>query len=73
MADFSIQLTVPDERLDEFLAALAHHFNDGQDPPQEYTPAQLRAGVKDEIKQTLIKWFREYRQFQRENDDPGIT
>lgn len=73
MADFSIQLDVDDARVNEFIAALRHHYGPVGNPPRDRTPAELKAGVKNDLREMLIGWFREYRVYQRENDDPGIT
>ena len=73
MAEFNIDLTVPDERLNEFIEALRLHYGPVGDPPRDRTAAELKAGVKADLIGMLKVWFVEYRKLQRENDDPGLT
>lgn len=73
MARFVINIDIPDERQDELIAALRHHFGQVGSPARDRTPQELLAGVKGDAVEMMKGWYREWRLYQRENDDLPIT
>jgi len=80
MADFSITLTVPDDKISEFVDALNWAWGENDNGDGTTTPktgAELRAEFKQRSENALKDVFRRYkehlRQQQAVDDDIDIT
>ena len=66
MADFSLPVTVPDDKVSEFLDALRWHYK-----MPTATPAQLRNKAAEDLRTDLIKMFKAYKRYQLEINPPS--
>lgn len=60
MADFSITITVPNEKVDDLVNAMRMHYgptNDGQ----LKTPAQIKAEFEADVKDSLREMYRNFK------------
>lgn len=78
MADFTIPLTVPDDKVNDLIDALNWSFNDGEDPVIPLTAAQLRDKLKARVQGDLERRFKEHRHYLRyiqivDSDELGVT
>lgn len=80
MADFSIPLTVPDNKTTELVDALRWKFFHASMTPEDYaqiTPAQLRARLKEQNENFLKAAFIEHKRWlasqAASNDSIDIT
>ena len=80
MADFSIQLTVPDEKVTELVDALNWSWNDGEVPDVPLTGAEIKTELKSRIEMDLQRRFKTYKNHLRyiaatnlDSDQLGIT
>ena len=69
MADFSVPVNIPDGKVTELVAALQWHWgpasDDGQGNVVQYTPAQLRAKLKESVENSLKDIFTRHKQHLR--------
>ena len=76
MADFSVALTVPDDKVTELAAALRWHWGQ-KSPGVEYTQAELRAklksSVEDSIRGIFLRHKEHLRNSQAVSGDIAIT
>lgn len=68
MADFSLPVTVPDDKVSEFLDALRWHYK-----MPSATPAQLRQKAVEDLHADLIKIFKDYKRSLPVADEINIT
>ena len=66
MTDFSIPVSIPDEKTSEFMSALRWHFK-----MATATPAELKALAAADLRADLIKIFKAYKRHQWETQPPS--
>lgn len=72
MADFTVTITVPDDKVTDLQNALRAHF--GKNPDRsDKTPAELKASFDAEVKRVLRRIYSDYIIAQRSNPDLGET
>lgn len=64
MANFSISLTVPDDKVTELVEALCWHWGQ-KSPGVEYTTAELRAKLKASVEDSLKGIFLRHKEHLR--------
>ena len=73
MATVTIAIDIPDDRQPELIAMLRDKYGPVGSPPRDRTPAELIAGIKGEIIQSLKDDYRAYIQKQRDSADIPLT
>ena len=66
MADFSLPVTVPDAKVDEFIEALRWHYQN-----DALTPAQLRDAVAVTVRNQLKGIYKDWRAYQLKINPPS--
>ena len=72
MADISIPITIPDDRMDDAVAALRYHYGkrgDGTD----YTPTELRALLKSDVETDIKDMYKRWRRETAQTDDLPLS
>jgi hypothetical protein len=64
MADFSVTLTVPNDKVNDLVAALRWHWGE-KSPGVEYTQNELRAKLKTSVESSLHDIFRRHKEHLR--------
>jgi hypothetical protein len=72
MADFSVTITVPDDKVADLQNALRARFGTNQDGSAK-TPAELKALFDAEVKRVLRRIYSDYIIAQRSDPDLGET
>jgi len=72
MADFSIPVTIPDGKVNDFVSALRLYYGRKGDGT-EFTVAELKARVKDETERRFKSIYKEWKAAQSNTDDLGIS
>ena len=75
MADFTIPITIPDEKLSTFIDALRRNYG-ANDDGSDKTPAELKVNVKTSVTRMLRKIYILHLQAERDilgTDDLGAT
>jgi len=66
MTDFSLPVTIPDDKTSEFMSALRWHFR-----MNTATPAELKALATADLRADLIKIFKAYKRHIHETQPPS--
>ena len=76
MADFSISLTVPDNKVTELVAAMRWHYGEKSEGV-EYSQAELRGLLKTSVENSLKNIFTRHKVYLRDQgalkDDLSLT
>ena len=66
MADFSVPITVPDDKLQDFLESQRWHYDNAAATPQE-----LRDAVAADVRQLLVKRYKAWKAYQLQINPPS--
>jgi hypothetical protein len=65
MADYTLTVTIPDNKQTEFIAALRWHFGKKEDG-NEYSASELRAKLKESLQNSMSDIFKRYKVYLRD-------
>ena len=66
MADFTLPVTVPDDKVDTFMDALRWHYK-----MSNATPAELKTLATNELRANLKDVFKQYKKWYHANNPPS--